>query len=283
MGERKNVTLWKGIKYLLDRKKEKKKRDKRGDIERLREIVESINKQGRRWDGRLMQRFSVRVDRVADEVINGKTGVKNLQDILGKIEWNLVSLKFRHRLQERINRVYMRINRKELKWIQRKRKKRVEKLYLGELSDVAEKYPQINHVLGVMRKEFEGKHITTNPVEGTHSYFLPLLRTHRSEKGTQRLINVILHLRFSLHVLEHALHVDTFRASIIKRNRHIGIETGKQYWIKYRDNSNRVTTRRIHVLSFDGKKRIDAYCYLRNESRTFRRDRIIKAIPMFAR
>jgi len=282
-GGRKNVTLWKGIKYLLDRKKEKKKRDKRANIVRLREIVESINKHGRRWDGRLMQRFSVRVDRVADEVISGKTDVKNLQDVLSKIEWNLVSLKFRHRLQERIYVVYVRIDRKELKWIQRKRKKRVEKLYMGELSDVAEKYPQIDHVLGIMRKEFEGKHITTNPVEGTNSHFLPLLRTHRSEKGTQRLINVILHLRFSLHALEHALHIDMFKTSIIKRNQYIGIEIGKPYWIKYRDNSNRVTTRRIHILSFDGKKRIDAYCYLRNESRTFRRDRIIKAIPMSAR
>jgi len=281
-GGRKNVTLWKGTKYMLDRQKEKKKRDKRSNIERLKEIVESINK-CRRWDGRLMQRFSVTVDRTADEIINGKNKLEILEDVLGKIEWNIIPLKFRHRLRERIKGVCIRINRKEVKWIRQKRKKRVEKLCMGDLSDVAEKFPQINFVLEVMRREFEGKHVTTNPVEGTHSHFLPLLRTHRSEKGTQRLINVILHLRFSLHALEHALHLDMFKTSIIKRNRYIGIEMGKQYWIKYRDNSNRVTSRRINVLSFDGKKRIEAYCYLRNESRTFRRDRIIKAIPMFAR
>ena len=83
-----------------------------------------------------------------------------------------------------------------------------------------------------------------------------------------------------LHALGHALHIDMFKTSIIKRNRYIGIEMGKQYWIKYRDNSNRVTSRRINVLSFDGKKRIEAYCYLRNELRTFRRDRIIKVFPV---
>lgn len=278
-GGRKDVTLWKGTKYMLDRQKEKKKRDKRSNIERLEEIVVSINK-SRRWDGRLMQRFSVAVDRAADEVINGKTKLEILEEVLGKIEWNVVPLKFRHRLRERIEGVYIRINRKEVKWIRRKRKKRVERLCMGDLSDVAEKFPQINYVLGIMRREFEGKHITTNPVEGTHSHFLPLLRTHRSEKGTQRLINVILHLRFSLHALEHALHIETFKASIIKRNRHIGIETGKQYWIRYRDHSNRVTIRRINVLRFDGMKRIEAYCYLRNDLRTFRRDRIIRVFPV---
>ena len=61
--------------------------------------------------------------------------------------------------------------------------------------------------------------------------------------------------------------------SIIKTNK------GSLYNISYMDNSGKVSERRIKVLSVYtssyGKKYIRAWCYLRNEERTFRADRII--------
>jgi hypothetical protein len=277
----KTVTLWKGVKYFLDNKKEKKKKQKKNVTERLEEIVELINK-NKRWDGRLMQRFSGAANRVADMIIQNKVVNDIFQNILDKIQLDILSLRFRHRLKDRIKEIKMRINRKEIKYKAKTRKKRVEKICKGELNVVAKEHPQIDYAIDIIKKEFDGKHITTNPVEGVHSHFLPLIRTHRTEKGTHRLINLVLHLRYSLHSLEKILSFEKFRCAVVKRNKQVKIEEGKEFLIKYRDRLNHVTHRKIKILSFN-KRRIDAHCYLKDNFRTFRRDRIILAEPISVR
>ena len=96
-------------------------------------------------------------------------------------------------------------------------------------------------MIDVLRKEFNGKHIFTNPVEGVHSHFPLLLTTHRTEKGTTRLINVVLHICFSLHTFEQILPFEEFTNIKVKREKEIRLEIGKEYLIRYVNASNILT------------------------------------------
>ena len=274
-GGEKNATLWKGIKYSINKNSNAK--DKRSDIEKIEEIIKSINKE-KKWNGRLMQKFSRRIEIIGDKIIKNKISLEEFRNVLSKIKWNELSLKFKLKLKERIENVYERIDRKEIRE-RKKIKRKIKKLCEGEIKYVAKNFPQVEHVIDVLKKEFNGKHISTNPVEGVHSRFLPLLRTHRTEKGTTRLINVVLHICFSLHTFEQILPFEEFSNIKVKREKECRLKIGKEYLIRYVNASNIVTERVIRVVRID-KRKIDAYCYRKNEIRTFRKDRIMHCTPL---
>lgn len=62
-----------------------------------------------------MQKFSRRIEIIGDKIIKNKISLEEFRNVLSKIKWNELSLKFKMKLKERIKNVYERKNRKEIR------------------------------------------------------------------------------------------------------------------------------------------------------------------------
>lgn len=269
------ITLWKGTKYSLNTRSGGKVKTKKDELEQLLVIIDQIHIQ-KKWKGRLMQKFSTWLFRVSDAIIDERLPIDTVKTVTNALDNGSIPLSFRERVKTRIMEFERRIERKERKHAIKSKapKVRVERLAKGDVRDVANKNPFIKPVLELLKMEFDGKHITSNPVEGIHSLFLPILHTHRTTKGSSRLINVVLFLRFSDMPVEEIYTYSDFLNARIVRESMKRLYAGKTYFMRYVDRHGNETERVVDVLDLKGRY-VDVYCHLQEDFRTFKRKRIM--------
>lgn len=268
----KEISLWKGIKTYLNRKSKKRYKQAKNPLKELLVVRDQI-KMLSRWDGRLMQKLSCWLSKVSDAIIDGRLPPETEQIVKDEIKPMEMPLKFRERVRIRMEGFESRIKNKERKYRLITKSETVEMLAKGDLGDVANKFPFVKGVFDILKQEFDGKHITSNPVEGAHSLFLPYLHTHRTVKGTSRLIELILHLLYSGRTAAEILPFEAYISAEVTRTREKRMHVGKFYFIKYTDRHRNRTERVIKVWDMD-KKYIKAWCYKKEKPRDFRRNRI---------
>ncbi len=130
-------------------------------------------------------------------------------------------------------------------------------------------------VIGLMKRLFTGKEITTNACEGTFGNMGTLIRSGKS---------ILLQRALTKAMLKAGSPGETaswFNANYPMadmgrrgaRGNRRKLAAGKSYRIVYRDRSTVKTERTIDIISRK-RKYVVAYCHLRNEVRTFKRGRI---------
>ena len=266
------ITLWKGIKYFLNRKSGKKQKQEKDPLKELMVTQDQIYA-SLKWNGKLMQRFSIWMNRVSDAIIDGKLPEKTEQAVKDVIHPEKMPLKFRKLVRLRIKEFEFRIRNREKKNHFHSKTERVERLAKGDVSEVVNKFPFVGDVLDTLKKEFAGKHITSNPVEGVHSIFQPYLHMHRTLKGNSRLMELILHILYSGRSLEEILPFEAYLSAEISRVSGERMLSGRRYLMRYSDKYRNSTERLVDVIETE-KGYIWAFCHLRNEVRKFKKSRI---------
>lgn len=268
----KQITLWRKTKYVLNRKSGKKQKEEKDPLKELMVTLDQIYTLPK-WNGKLMQRFSIWMNRVSDAIINGKLPKETEQAVIDAIHPEKMPLKFRKLVRLRIEEFETRIRNREKTYHFHAKTERVERLAKGEVSDVVNKFPFVGNVLEILENEFAGKHITSNPVEGVHSIFQPYLHMHRTLKGSSRLMELILHILYSRRSVEEILPFEAFLSAEISRVSAERMLPGRHYFIRYSDKYGNSTERLVEIIEAE-KGYFWVFCHLRNEVRKLKKSRI---------
>ncbi len=268
----KEITLWKGSKCFLNRKSGKNQKEEKDPLKELMVTLDQIYALSK-WNGKLMQRFSIWMNRVSDAIIDGKLPKENEQAVIDAIHPEKMLLKFRKLVRLRIEEFETRIRNREKTYHFHAKTERVERLAKGEVSDVVNKYPFVMDVFKILENEFAGKHITSNPVEGIHSIFQPYLHMHRTLKGNSRLMELILHILYSGRSLEEILPFEAFLSAEISRVSGERMLSGRHYFIKYVDKYGNRTERLVEVIESE-KGYLWVFCNLRDKVIMLKKSRI---------
>jgi len=140
---------------------------------------------------------------------------------------------------------------------------------------------QVFWIIALLRAIFDGKEITTNPCEGRFGVIGMTLRQGRSIYLQRAVTKVHLQKQdvgetADWLVNNYPLQSIGKRGARGDRKR---IEIGGQYLITYVDRRKKKTERVIDVIDRK-KKRITAYCHMRQDIRTFKRVRIKSITPI---
>ncbi len=268
----KEMTLWRGTKNFLNRKSGKKQKDKKDPLKELMVTLDQIYSLSK-WNGKLMQRFSIWMNRISDAIIDGKLPNECERAVQDAIHPEKMPLKFRKLVRLRMMGFETKIRNREKTYHFHAKKERVEILGKGDVSDIVNKHPFVGYVLEILRKEFAGKHITSNPVEGVHSIFQPYLHMHRTLKGSSRLMDLILHILYSGRSLEEILPFKAFLSAKISRVSGERMLSGRHYFIKYSDKYGNQTERLVEVIEPENGY-LWVFCHLKNEVRMLKKSRI---------
>ena len=268
----KEATFWRGTKYFLNRKSGKKQKDKKDPLKELMVALDQIYSLSK-WNGKLMQRFSNWMNRVSDAIIDGKLPEETKQAVIDAIHPERMPLKFRKLVRLRIMVFETKIRNREKTHHFHAKTERVEMLAKGDISDIVNKHPFVGNVLDILRKEFAGKHITSNPVVGVHSIFQPYLHMHRTLKGSSRLMELILHILYSGRSLEEILPFKAFLSAEISRVSGERMLSGRHYFIKYSDKYGNRTERLVEVIESE-KGYLWVFCHLRDRVIMLKKSRI---------
>jgi len=268
----KQVIFWEGTKFFLNRKSKKKSKEQKDPLKELMVILDQIYYLNN-WDGKKMQRFSIWLSRVSDSIIADELSPEIEQMVKKAVIPENMPLKFRKLVRLRIKEFEFNIRNRRKKYRYHQESNNVERLAKGDISDVVNKYPFLQKILDILKKEFDGKHITSNPVEGVHSIFQPYLHMHRTLKGNSRLMELILYILYSGRSIEEILPFETFLSMEICREQIERIRSDRMYFIKYTDRHRNTTERIIEVIDIE-KGYVWAFCRLRNEVRKFKKNRI---------
>ena len=268
----KQVIFWEGTKFSLNRTSKKISKEQKNPLKELMVTLDQIYFLSN-WDGKKMQRFSIWLGRVSDAIIADELPRETEQMVKKAVIPENMPLKFRTLVRLRIKEFEFNIKNRRKKYRYRQESNKVERLAKGDVSDVVNKYPFLQRILDIVKKEFDGKHITSNPVEGVHSIFQPYLHMHRTLKGNSRLMELILYLLYSGRSIEEILPFKTFLSMEICREQNGRIRSDRTYFIKYIDRHRNTTERIIKVIDVE-KGYVWAFCYLRNDVRKFKKNRI---------
>ncbi|KXB01843.1 hypothetical protein AKJ44_02090 [candidate division MSBL1 archaeon SCGC-AAA261F17] len=155
-----------------------------------------------------------------------------------------------------------------------------ELLYRGPMDDPSVPEEAL-WILGLLEAIFDGKEITTNLCEGRFGSMGMTLRSGRSMYLERALTRV--HLRNQDVGTTYRWLVNDYPIKDLgkrgERRDRKQIEVGARYRITYVDRYGVKTEREIEVIE-KKKKTLDAYCHLREDTRTFRRDRIKNIVPL---
>jgi len=269
----KGITLWKGTKRFLNRKPCKKQKEEKDPLKELMVTLDQIYTLSK-WNGKLMQRFSIWMNRVSDAIIDRKLPKESEQAVIDAIHPEEMILKFRKLVRLRIKGFETKIRNREKMYHFNEKTETVERLAKGEVSDVVNKYPFVMDVFKILENEFAGKHITSNPVEGVHSIFQPYLHMHRTLKGSSRLMELILHILYSGRSLDEILPFKAFLSAEISRVSGKRMVSGRYYFIKYSDKFGNRTERLVRVIEAE-KRYLLVFCHMRNKVITLKKSRIL--------
>lgn len=165
----------------------------------------------------------------------------------------------------------------------------------------------VEYAHGILVRAFGGLYISSNKAEVLFEVKAPL-RSHRTVKSGTRMILVVLHTWSALRrrsreeieaYLRDAISLERLRRLVIKRDRgkRVGrdgqreierllsraMDSGEPVIIAYKDRYGRRTGRIIQPQCFTrneytGQTRVQAFCHLREDNRTFLLDRISDAM-----
>jgi transcription elongation factor Elf1 len=179
-----------------------------------------------------------------------------------------------------------------------------KRVFKGSLEDALLIEP-VSYLHEILVKAFGGLHITNNKAEGLFS-LKAALKYHRTLKAGRRFLNVFFYCKTkfrSADVHEIRKHfrelipVEAVRRAVISRSPRraseevdteqiVGESLGRRFplVISYKDSGGRRTSRMLEPLEltkdpYTEHLYLRAYCWLRREERTFRVDRILKAMP----
>jgi hypothetical protein len=140
---------------------------------------------------------------------------------------------------------------------------------------------ELGWVIGLMKRLFIGKEITTNACEGTFGNMGTLIRSGKSILLQRALTKAMLKAGSAGETASwfnaNYPMADMGRRGVRGNRRKLIV--GKSYRIVYRDRLTVKTERTIDIISRK-RKHVVAYCHLRNEVRTFRRGRIESITPV---
>lgn len=154
------------------------------------------------------------------------------------------------------------------------RKRRRSKLvYVGDPSHAP---PHARDKIDLLRKVFDGKHITNNLPESAIGLFVDFSRTFRGRgKIMLRLMNIMAPISRVIKFI-----VDNICFGRGPRGSQVRFRPGDFYFVRYRDAHNHETKRIVRVEKIVGRY-VHVYCYLRNDYRVLRRDRILDAYRVY--
>jgi len=176
-----------------------------------------------------------------------------------------------------------------------------KRLFKGSLEDSL-LFDPVSYLHGILVKAFGGLYITNNKAEALFS-LKAALKYHRTLKAGKRFLNVFFYCntkfrsadahKIRKHFREQ-IPIEAVKLAVIGRSSSIettsneqiieeSLNTGFPLVIFYRDSGGRRTSRMLAPLgitkdAYTGLIYLRAYCWLRGAERTFRIDRIVKAM-----
>ena len=149
----------------------------------------------------------------------------------------------------------------------RRNRRKVKLIYRGPLSGAPE---HAKDIIGLLRKVFGRKHVSSNKAEGLIGIYI---HSARSCRGSGK---ILLKLEFQR---KHVADAFEYLSSHLKfgrgpRGNGPRFHVGREYLIEYRDIRGKISERRIRVLAIQ-KRHIIAHCYLRGDTRKFRKKGIL--------
>ncbi|KXB01859.1 hypothetical protein AKJ44_02070 [candidate division MSBL1 archaeon SCGC-AAA261F17] len=180
----------------------------------------------------------------------------------------------------------------------------VKRIFRGKLEDALE-IPTVKRAFDILKEVFGGHYITSNAAETLFNMKAPL-RAHRTVKSGDAFLQLFLFLWKKVRKWDRTKIRTFFREEVVTMERIRRIAVGRRgiftndlnpkkvvmdayrdgdpVVICYKDRNGRRTRRMIEPLDVDTDpytrmEKIKAYCYLRNDERTFLADRITDAIP----
>jgi len=168
---------------------------------------------------------------------------------------------------QRGTRVKKKSRQKRRKKASRRRRK-IRRIYAGDPSHAPS---HAKDKVELLRKVFDGKHITNNPPESEIGIYVHLSRTLR---GSGKIMLRLMLIRSPIPRVV-AFIAENLRFGRGPRGLDTKLRPGNFYLIRYRDSRGYETERFIRVERIVGKY-VGAYCHLRGDYRVFRRDRVLE-------
>jgi len=154
-----------------------------------------------------------------------------------------------------------------------RRRRRIRRIYAGDPSHAPS---HAKNKVELLRKVFDGKHITNNPPESEIGIYVHLSRTFR---GSGKILLRLMLIRSPIPRVV-AFIVENLRFGRGPRGLDVRLRPGNFYLIRYRDSRGCETERFVRVERIVGRY-VRAYCYLRGDYRVFRRDRILEVYRVY--
>ncbi len=266
------VTVWEGVR-MSPPKPRKAQVTLEGELGRLLEVVMLINTH-RKYEGRLLQRFTRTLRRLVELVVSGEVERREVEETLKLLWMKRLSLRLWKMLRLRMGEFRRATGRpagreagEEKPYVKKRSSTRV---FEGTLADAERQIEGVREVTGVLNQAFGGKKLVSSPVEGVNSNIAPLISSKAASEDavTLTLFDLFSHTPFPR--FEAALGLST--SSITRRSR-IRVHPYQLLRVRYTNRSGKTSLRTLLILSVNGGK-VSAYCFLRGEVRTFLRSRM---------
>jgi len=266
------VIVWEGVR-MNPPKPRKAQVVLEGELRRLLEVIMLINTH-RKYDGRLLQRFTRTLRRLAELVASGEVDRRDVGETLKLLWLKRLSLRFREPLRQRIEefrratgKTQRRGSGDEEPYVKKRSSTRI---FEGTLADAERQIEGVREVTGVLKRAFGEKKLVSSPVEGVNSIISPIIS---SKAASEKAVNLALLDLFSHTPFLRFEDVLCLTTSSIKRQPKICVHPYQLLRVRYTNRNGKTSLRNLLVLSVNGGK-LSAYCFLRGEVRTFLRSRM---------
>ena len=247
-------------------------------VKRLNQLARALKAHGidtSHYVDRLMEAFKHLVS-WARRQKKKKDHIKAICWALGKLQGDFAPVreKFKFLMDngQRGTRVKKKSRQKRRKKASRRRQK-IRQIYAGDPSHAPS---HARDKVELLRKVFDGKHITNNPLESEIGIYVHLSRTFR---GSGKILLRLMLIRSPIPRVV-AFIVENLRFGRGPRGLDVRLRPGNFYLIRYRDSRGCETERFVRVERIVGEY-VRAYCYLRGDCRVFRRDRILEVYRVY--
>lgn len=273
------VTVWKGVRVNPPRPR-KAEIVLDGELGKLFDMVTLINA-NRKYDGRLLQRFTRVLRRLAALTSSGEIERRDVEETLKLLRMRKLSLRLRSTLRARIEefRSTQKPQEKTAEagregdcedgkpYVERRNSTRV---FEGTLEGAEECVRGVKPLVRTLSMAFGSGKLVSSPVEGVNSNIKPLISSKSASKPAVKLALLNRFSHIPLLRIEAALPLST---SVIVRERRVHVHPHQLITMRYTDRNGRATLRTVYTLSVSGG-RVRACCFLRKGVRTFLRSRM---------
>ena len=186
-----HVIVWEGVR-MNPPKPRKAQVLLEGDLRKLLEVIMLINTH-RKYDGRLLQRFTRALRRLTELVVSGEVDKRDVWETLKLLWLKRLSLRFREPLRQRIEEFRRATGKTQRRGSGEEKpyvKKRIStRIFEGTLADAERQVEGVKGVTGILKRAFGEKKLVSSPVEGVNSIIGPLIS---SKAASEKAVNLTL-------------------------------------------------------------------------------------------